>query len=259
MNLNKMTLREQILVAVAVAIIVGGAYGVFRYYPVNKNIVQLQADAQALDKAVKAGKIPEEPFEDAEDLKLDLAELEGDLEDATNMVKGAEQKLSPLDTTDVRLEISEVARRALVRINANEEYRVAQSNARTAAGATAVTGDLKGKAARIARKQAQRAARAQSLARRGGGGLGSGQAITNASADQVTPLVRKMAVGTPLERPMQRLTMEGTYAGLMRFIQSLDDMSKMATVVQLSLQPTASKNPPPGYNQRITAVMILAL
>lgn len=257
MNLNKMTLREQILVAVAVAIVVGGAYGAFRYYPVNKNITQLKADAQSLDKAVKTGKIPDEPFEDAEDLKLDLEDLEAELEDATNMATGAEQKLSPPDTTDVRLEISEAARRALVRISANEEYRVAQARPGTASavGGTSGARSTRRSAGNRARKQAQRAVRQRAQARL----TGVDQTVTNASADQVTPLVRKMAVGAPLERPLQRLTMEGTYAGLVRFIQNLDEMSKMATVVQLSLVPTTNKNPPPGYNQRITAVMILAL
>jgi hypothetical protein len=255
MKLSKMTLREQLLVLLTVLVIVGGAYGAFRFYPANKAIANIQKNTQMMDNAMRTGKIPEEPFEDAEDLKLDIEELEFELADAGNMVKGAEQRLSLGDTTEVRLEISEAARTALVRINANEEYRVmvpVPTGATPSPAASAQPQKRLGDGAKRRLKQAERAARQASRYSAGSRGVAS------VSPDQATELIRKMAINGPMERPMQRLTMEGTYAAIMRFIESLDEMGKMATIVQLQLVP-AAKAPPPGYNQRLTATMVLAL
>lgn len=256
MNLSKMTLREQILVLLAVLVIVGGAYGGLRFYPANKAIADIQKNTQMMDTAMKTGTIPDEPFEDAEELKLDIRELELELADAGNMMASVTQKLSPGDTTEVRLEISEAARQALVRINANEEYRVmvpAPAGAPISpAAANAQPKKRLGDAAQRRQREAARAARQASRY------SGAARGIASVSPEQATELIRKMAINGPMERPMQRLTMEGTYAALMRFIQSLDEMNKMATIVQLQLMP-AAKAPPPGYNQRLTATMVLAL
>lgn len=84
------------------------------------------------------------------------------------------------------------------------------------------------------------------------------QTTTILNPAQVTPLVRKMAPGSPTERPLQRLTMEGSFAGIVRFLQGLDEMNLMATVVEMQLT-VAPQAPPPGYNQRLNATMILAL
>ncbi len=257
MNLSKMTLREQILVLLAVLVVVGGVYGGLRFYPTHKAIADIQKNTQMMDTAMKTGTIPDEPFEDAEELKLDIKELEFELVDASNMMTIVEQKLSSGDTTEVRLEISEAARQALARINANEEYRVmvpatADTSASSATSAPPQSRLGKGAQRRLLAKQEQR------TARQARGNDVVRQTVTNVSPEQATELIRKMAINGPMERPMQRLTMEGTYAALMRFIQSLDEMNKMATIVQLQLVP-AAKAPPPGYNQRLTATMVLAL
>jgi|GEM_PF-2390471 len=262
MKLSKMSLREQVLVLAAALVIIGGAYGTFRFYPVNKAIADIKKNTEMMDNAIKTGVVPEEPFESAEDLKLVLADLEDELVDARNMVIGAELRLSPSDTTEVRLAMSEVARTSLVRINANEEFRVMlpapvvatpAAKDTAAKGATAEPKKRLGDAAqRRLRNQAREARRANQF----GGGVN--RAVATATPEQVTELIRKVAVNGPMERPMQRLTMEGTFAAIMRFIQGLEDMDKMATIIQLQMMPIP-QTPPPGYNQRLTAIMVLAL
>lgn len=251
MNLGKMTLREQILVLVAVAVIVGGAYGVFRFHPANKAIADLAKNTEMMDSAMRAGKIPEEPFENVDDLRMDLNALEDELAEARNMIAGVERRLSPEDTTEVRLAISEIARKARVRISINEAYRVMVPAPVAAAGSKATTAPRKrmGDAAKRRLRNARRASAAS---------LGNVRGVVNVSPEQATALIRKMAINGPMERPMQHLTMEGTFAGVMQFIEDLEQMDKLVTVVQLQMMPVP-QSPPPGYNQRLSINMVLAL
>ena len=122
--LNRMSGREQLLVLVTSIILVGGAYGGLRFYPANKAINATNTSIAAMDTAIRTGAIPEEPMEDVEDLKLDLQDLEAELAETRVLIGGVENILSPPDTTEIRLAISELAKSSLVRITANEEYRV---------------------------------------------------------------------------------------------------------------------------------------
>lgn len=248
-KLNKMTLREQVIVLIAFLVIVGGAYGVFRFYPANQKIVDIKKNTQMMDAAIKTGKIPEEPFESVIDLKLELADVETELVNTRNMVSAVEQRLVIGDTTEVRLAISEVARKALVRINLNEQYLVTVP---PQPGTTSLKQQPAQK--RLGDAAQRRARNARRAARNASAMVGANQV----SPEQATALIRKVAVNGPMERPMQRLTMEGTYAAVMNFIQGLDEMNKMATILQLQLVPVPQA-PPPGYNQRLSVTMVLAL
>jgi hypothetical protein len=245
-------LREQVLVLIVSIVLVGGAYGGLRFYPENKAIAEINKNTLMMDEAMKTSKVAEEPYEDAESLEKDLAEIELELKDAQSMMQQVEKKLSPLDTTEVRLAISEVARNAMVRISANEEYRVsvpvpvdvASDKKQAKDQPTKRLGDAAQRRLRNERKATRNASAAMN--------------INQVNVDQATLLVRKMAVNAPMERPMQRIVMEGTYAGMMRFISGLAQMNFMVTIVQFQLMPTA-QTPPPGHNQRITMTLVLAL
>lgn len=261
-KLNNMSQREQVLVLVVALIIISGVYGTFRFYPANKAILDIKKNAEMMNNAIKTGVVPEEPFESADELKLDLADLEEELDAAKTMLNMVEQRLSTSDTTEVRLAVSEVARTSLVRINANEEFKVmlpapvAAPVANTPSKGKGVTAEPPKRLGDAAQRRLRRQAREARQASRYGAGVG--RAVATASPEQVTELIRKMAVNSVLERPMQRLTMEGTYAAIMRFIQGLEEMEKMVTIVQLQMMPTP-QTPPPGYNQRLTATIVLAL
>lgn len=259
MKLSKMTLREQVLILVSVVVIVGGAYGTFRFYPANKAIADTYKNTQMMDSAVKTGKIPDEPFDDVETLQQQEADLDEDLLDARSRMDTVDRRLAPDDTTEIRLEISEIARKSLVRINTNEQYRVmvpAPVITDTAAAAKAAKNAPKVRLGDVEKRRARAARRASKTA--AGRLAGSVAGVANVSPQQATALIQKMAINGPMERPMQRLTMEGTFAGMMRFIGGLEQMSKMVTIVQFQLAPGA-QSPPPGDNQRLTATMVLAL
>lgn len=260
--LNRMSDREQLLVLMTVLIVVGGAYGGLRFYPANKAINATNMSIEAMETAVRTGAIPEEPMDDVEDLKLDLEDIEAELAETRVMMGSVESILSPPDTTEIRLAISELARTSLVRITANEEYRVVvpeppeKQKAKSKQSGSAEEDQPKQRMGDAAKRRARNQAREARRAARGS--AAGGGRIANVSPQQTTELVRKLAVNGPMERPMQRLTMEGSYAGIMRFLSGLESLDKLVTVVYLQMVP-APRVPPPGYNQRITATMVLAL
>lgn len=248
-DISKISLREQILVLFVATIIIGGAYGVLRFYPAHKAIVEIKKNTAMMDEAIKTGKVPEEPFDDVDVLKGDLAELEIELIEGRILMQEVERRLSSNDTTDVRLAISEAARYAMVRISANEEYRVTvPPPVDKTANASKPTIKRLGDAAQRRTRNERRAARAN----------GAALSVNQASPDQATQLIRKMAINGPMERPMQRLTMEGTYGGIMQFINALEQIDQIVTVVQFQLIPT-QQTPTPGFNQRLNASLVLAL
>ncbi|PKO26243.1 MAG: hypothetical protein CVU35_00390 [Betaproteobacteria bacterium HGW-Betaproteobacteria-8] len=259
MNLKKMSLREQILTLFTVAVFVFGGYGMLRFYPMQKNISEMSSSADSMDKAVKTGRIPDAPPDDVRSLHKELEELSKELENAQIMTREVEKKLSGPDTTALRLAISEVARNAMVRIDANEEFRV--TGRAEAAGGQAAQPTKTKNVSRNDRKRMARNARARAArTAQAGGGMASAIPRTTAtvSPNMVADMVSKMGIGAELERPMQRLTMEGTYAGLMRFLKGLEELDKMVTVVQMTVAQTPNQ-PPPGYNQRLTATFVIAL
>jgi hypothetical protein len=258
MNLKKMTLREQLLTVFTIAVFVWGGYGLLRFYPMYKKVSEMSSSADSMEKAVKTGRIPDAPPDDVRSLNKQLEELNRELENAQVMTREVEKKLSGPDPTALRLAISEVARNALVRIDANEEFRVT-GRVETAGGQTAqpvrsrnvTSSDRK----RMARNARARAARTGQVA-----GMASAMPRTTAtvSPNMVPEIVSKMGIGAAMERPLQRLTMEGTYAGLMRFLKGLQELDQMVTVVQLTVAQTPQQ-PPPGFNQRVTATLVIAL
>lgn len=254
MNLSKMTLREQVLVLVTVVIIVGGLYGGLRFYPAYKTISETKKNTEMMDAAMKSTKVPEEPFDDTITLNKELKELDIELSDATALMADMEARLSPPDdTTLVRLAISDAARNAFVRINTNEEYRVTVPPPVAPAGSAAASAT-----AQPQKRQGDAAKRRARNARRAAGVNSAALTVNQVSPELATPLIKKMAINGPMERPMQRLVMEGTYAGMMRFIEELKRMEMMVTIVQFQMTPTPQA-PPPGLNQRLSATLVLAL
>lgn len=258
MNLKKMTLREQLLTVLTIAVFVWGGYGLLRFYPMYKEVSEKSSSADSMEKAVKTGRIPDAPPDDVRSLNKELEALSKELENAQTMTREVEKKLSGPDTTALRLAISEVARNALVRIDANEEFRVT-GRVETASGQAAqpvrsrtVTNSDRKRMARNARARAARAAQT--------GGMASAipRSTATVAPNMVPEIVSRMGIGAELERPMQRLTMEGTYAGLMRFLKGLEELDQMVTVVQMTVAQTPQQ-PPPGYNQRVTATLVIAL
>ncbi len=241
MKLPPLSNREQWLSALAIGVIVIGGYAWLRWVPANREIGQLQQMAEATDKRVHTAEIPEEPDEDIERLKSQLAEQERVLAAVKDQSDSVEKHLAPDDSQFLVVNISKVARDAQIHVRANEVFKAAvNSNAAAVPAAPAVgKKNRKNKPATVT------------------------PAAPAVSATAVIPplsagWVARMSPGSLLERPLRRLEVEGSYLALNRFIHDLDRLPFQVAVLRISVErmPVLAM---PGYPQSLLAEVILAL
>ncbi|MDX8127529.1 hypothetical protein QLH52_09570 [Methylomonas sp. OY6] len=241
MKLPPLSKREQWLSALAIGVIVIGAYAWLRWVPANREIGQLQQTAEATDKRLRTAEIPEEPDEDIERLKSQLAEQERLLAAIKEQSDSVEKHLAPDDSQFLIVNISKVARDAQIHVRANEVFKAAVSNnaAPVAAAPATTKKSRKNKPATVTP-----AAAAAPIA----------AVIPPLSAGWVA----RMSPGSLLERPLRRLEVEGTYLALNRFIHDLDRLPFQVAVLRISVErmPVLAM---PGYPQSLLAEVILAL
>lgn len=246
MNLKSMSTREQVLVAIVIFTLVGGGYGLFRYRPALKSLGELQAANVATAARTRDAVIPEEPMDDPAEIKASIAEAAQELEKMRQGFVEVEQRLAPVDSQELRLKISDVATTAGVRIRENVPYLVP----RVAATAT----DSAAAAPKLSKRQ-QRAA--NKAARKSGNPGGLGAAVT-AAAPKEGELAFQLVNEIDPPRPFQRVSVEGSFAQLQRFIQELAKLPWMVTITQINIE-LSPQTPPPGYPQPLVVTMILAL
>jgi len=243
MKLPSLSKREQWLSALAIGVIVIGGYAGLRWVPANREIGQLQQTAEATDKRLRTAEIPEEPDEDIERLKSQLAEQERLLAAIKEQSDSVEKHLAPDDSQFLIVNISKVARDAQIHVRANEVFKAAVSNnaAPVAAAPTTTKKSRKNKPATVTPAAAAAAAPIAAV-------------IPPLSAGWVA----RMSPGSLLERPLRRLEVEGTYLALNRFIHDLDRLPFQVAVLRISVErmPVLAM---PGYPQSLLAEVILAL
>jgi HAMP domain-containing protein len=241
MKLPLLSNREQWLSALAIGVIVIGGYAWLRWLPANRDIGQLQQTAEATDLRVRTAEIPEEPDEDIERLKGQLAEQERVLAAIKEQSDSVEKHLAPNDSQFLIVNISKVARDAQIHVRINEVYKSPDSpNAVPAPAApTSARKNRKNKAATPT------------------------PAVASAPAEAVIPplsagWIARMSPGSLLERPLRRLEVEGSYLALNHFIHDLDRLPFQVAVLRISVErmPVLAM---PGYPQILLAEVILAL
>lgn len=244
MNLRNISTREQVLIFFVAFTVVAGSYGLLRYRPALKALTELQASNIKTADRAKNAIIPEEPIEDIDDLKTDVASADSELAVMKLSFIDAEQKLAPEDSQELRLRISDVANNAGVRIRENVPYLVPR-----VAGGTV--------AAAPAQKLSKRQQRAANKAARRSGGTSPAGAIS-AAAPTEGGLIYRLTNELDTQRPFQRVSVEGSFAQVQSFIQELGKLPFMVTVTQLQID-LSPITPPAGYPQPLVVTMILAL
>lgn len=245
MNLRNISTREQVLIFIVALTLVGGGYGLLRYRPALKALGEMTAANAQTETRLKTAEIPEEPMEDPEDLAMAIAEAEKEFAAMQLGFADVEQRLAPADSQELRLKISDVANSAGVRIRENVPYLVPRAAGPVAGAATAP---------KLSKRQ-QRAA--NKAARKSGGGATGGGAVT-AAAPKDGELIYRLVNDLDEPRPFQRVSVEGSFAQVQRFIQELGKLPWMATVMQINIELSA-QTPPAGYPQPLIVTMILAL
>lgn len=241
MKLATMTTREQVLVLLTAAILLGGGYGLLRYRPALKALGEMQTQTRQTEERLKTATIPDEPDEDADELREQMAAADEKLAAARARIAELEKTLPPTDAQEVKLRISELAQASRLLVRENEVYKTG--------AATPVAG---GGNNRAARRAARAAARANAAA-----------PAKNAAA----PLPATPGIGMEMmerytqpdySRPLQRLSLEGYYADIRYFLDELQKLPWQVTVAQLQIE-TDTRPVDPGMPQPLRATLILAL
>lgn len=248
MNIEKFSNREQVLIFMVVTTLVAGSYGLFRYAPQLKALAELQTTVTKNIQRVKNPNIPDDPTEDVEDLKDKVEDFDTELISLRATLADAEKNLAPVDSKqDVLLKISEIARVAGVRVIENVPNIVQRKD-----GVAAAPANTKRLTARQARKQA-REVRKQAV-KVGNNAITSGSSTIPKEGELIYRLVNELEA----PRPFQKISVEGSFTDLQKFIQSLRTLPWQATIVKIDID-VAIQTPPQGVPQPITARMIVAI
>lgn len=242
MKLKNISLREQLMVFVAVGVLVVGGYGLLRFYPALKALKAMNESTAKTESRLKTTEIPELPDDDEDAVIREVRDVERVLIDMQGSVETVEQRLAPPDSQELRLRISDLARTSGVLILGNQAYLNANA-AQPGVVATPASGK---KAAKRARRAAVAAPKIPAAA------------AEPAILPEADGLLARMAPGTAFYRPMQQLSMEGDFEGIKNFIRGFDRLPWQVTIVQFTLE-AKPVDAPVGLPQRLSATMILAL
>ncbi|MDP2152687.1 MAG: hypothetical protein Q8J66_03390 [Methylotenera sp.] len=260
MNLQKLSLREQVLSALVLIVFIVGGYSFLRFVPAYKATLVMQAAILKSQTNLQNTEIPEMPDEDFDEMEDRL----NDLTQSVNLLKASsatiESRFAPEDSQELRLRISELARQHGVRIRVSEAFQASASSQSAASGGAVPQVDAK-RAARKAQREAERAAR---LARAGKAPAKVEVKKEEAVQQQIVipsealGWLARLEVGSIFHRPLQTVSVEGDFQGIRNFIRGLEQLPWQVTVVKLDIAVIAA-DMPPGIAQPLSAQLVLAL
>lgn len=232
MTLSKLKQSEQILLALVIVSLVVGIYVFFHFIPENKAIVSLQASAEDTQKRLTTARIPDEPVQNVDELLKQLDDQEQALALISSMADVVAERLAPLDSQELKVLISQLARDTKVRIKTNEVF----------VDNTRPTATISPQKSKKSKKQKVSTT------------VTGNELILPASRSWI----ERMSADTLFYRPMQRLVLDGDYIALRQFIYGLDALPWQVTVVRLKIEKLPSE-PLRGYAQDLKAELVLAL
>ncbi len=225
MKFKQLNNRERLLAgSIIVAIILGG-YGLLRFQPKFDDIQRLEQQKEATLNRLANMDIPTEPQEGMADIKRDLDDHEKALEAIRDSAQQIEVRLAPVDSQELRVRISELARDSGVRIRVNEALRPSPLKKNNPAD----------------KRRSSDQAEYREL-------------IPPVTAGWIT----RLSPGSMFQRPLQRLEVDGSYLALRRFIHGMDQLPYLVTVVRLNINKLELA-PLRGNSQLLKAELVLAL
>lgn len=230
-KLEKLTKSEQVLIAITLVVILLGAYSLLRFIPKYQEISSLALSAEKTERKLMKARIPNEPDQDVQQLLSQLDDQEQAMTLISDMADSVQQGLAPIDSQELRVLVSQLARDLKVRITANERIE-------------GKTPALKA----IAKKKKKKAKKTM--------------ARIEDTKDIALPAsyswLDRMAPNTLYYRPLQRIELAGQYRSIRAFIQELDNLPWQVTVIRIKIEKQ-SITPLRGYAQALKAELVLAL
>jgi hypothetical protein len=225
-KLKQLNNRERLLAAGVIIVIILGGYGLLRFQPIYDDIQLLENQKQATLNRLGNMDIPSEPTEGIDDINRELDDQENALTAIRESAEQIESRLAPLDSQELKVRISELARDSGIRVRVNESLaptplKVAQSSSKKRGTNNSVD---------------------------------FGEIIPPVTSGWVT----RLSPGSMFQRPLQRLEVDGSYLALRRFIHGLDQLPYVVTVVRLNIDKLDIA-PFRGSSQILKTELVLAL
>lgn len=252
MNLKQMTMREQALIFITALVFVGGGYALLRAKPAIKAMGELRAQTESMQQRLKTETLPDMPFDDIEQLNKKLAEAQKELERRKLEAAEVEMRLAPIDSQELQLRLSDLA------LDCNIRIRTKQAFVLNAGASTAISGATPGMSKRAKRRAARSAQQGTATGAAQGKPVNPLAATTQAPAGGIHDLMSQLAHGAEFQRPMETLTLEGQFEGVQQFIQGLDNLPWLVTVLQLEMEALKMRDGQRGP-QYITAKLVLQI
>lgn len=254
MSFNQLDSKKQYLILMVLVLFLMGLYVQFRLLPVAGAVGELNKQLKTDQALLKNPNIPEEPLENIEDLKDSVAVLDVELEELTGQSANLAKKLPEINSQDVMLKISEVARASRVRIVSNVPFLV-RKRMKLAGNTTATNGNKK--LSIVEQRARERAIRksmqkAQKQAARAGVNTAVGVGVLTREGELMDKLVNDFEVS----RPLHEIKIEGSYQNIKAFIEALQGLPWQITVVKINFS-LLGQNTAQGYPQPLIVEMII--
>lgn len=251
MSRFRLSPRTQLIIVIIVSLLILAFYGNQRVLPkyneLSKTSQRLTRDKQH----VAAPVFPDIPIDDVELLKEKSETLGTKLSLLNEQFSSLEGSLAPIDTQDALLKISQTARTAGVRVIESVPYivqrRLSKKEKLAQNASKKPVNIAEQRKARNERKKARRLTKKLGLA--------------NATIGAKTiegELMDRLVNGLDEARMLQRVSVQGTFANLKKFIQSIQALPWQITVVKLDMNIN-TQTPPRGVPQPLTAKFIIAI
>ena len=223
MNLKQLNKRERLLAGTIIVVLILGSYGLFRFQPKFEGIQRIEQQKESTLIRLGNMDIPTEPTEGIEEIKQALDDQEKALAAIRDSAQQIESQLAPLDSQELKVRISELARDSGIRIRVNEALNPQP----------------------LKPPQSKR-------------GSSNDVSYGEITPPVTTGWITRLSPGSMFQRPLQRLEVDGSYLALRRFIHGLDELPYLVTVVKINVDKLEIA-PLRGNSQLLKTEMVLAL
>lgn len=253
MSFNQLDSKKQYFILAVIVLLLMGLYVKFRLLPAAGAVGMLSKQLKTDQALLKNPNIPEEPLENIEDLRDSIAVLDVELEELTAQSANLAKKLPEINSQDVMLRISEVARSSRVRIVSNVPFLVRKRM--NLAGSAAATNGNK-KLSIVEQRARERAIRkSMQKAQRQAAQSGAG-AVAVGVLTREGELMDKLVNDFEVSRPLHEIKIEGSYQNIKAFIEALQGLPWQITVVKINFS-LLGQNTAQGYPQPLIVEMII--
>jgi hypothetical protein len=255
MDLNRLSANQQWAILLTFVVLLATPYAVKRFWPAYQALVEHNERLTKNLDTIKNPNYPESPVEDEEDVQADLEDLQQSLDALNSQTENLQSRIAPVDSQDVLLELSAAAKVNNITILENVPYIVQRAGGEN---------NTKAQAAIAPRERMDRDdRRSMRSANRGPGQTMGSKGMMGAppkEGELMYDVVNKLDVA----RPLQMVQMQGTYFGLMGFIESVKNLPVQVTLLNLNIDTqvqiaTPNNQSAQGLPQLIRVSLIVAL